>query len=405
MRRILPISPGAGDDAGRASSAGDNVLLLVLALVGFVGHLLVAGNYGYFRDELYYVGAGRHLAFGYVDFPPLVALLAAGLDLVSGDALWAIHVVPALASSLIVVVTGLVAREFGGGRFAQVLAATASLVAVTFLATGSIFSMDSLDALWWTLAAYVLVRILKEDRPRLWLLFGLVAGIGLATKLTMLFFGFALTIGLLLTPSRRHFLGGWIWLGGAISFLFLLPYVLWNLAKGWPTLEFWANYGGSEGGPLGFLSGQILGMNPLTLPLSFAGLWFYFGTQNGKSYRALGLAFVVLLVLFTLVGAKSYFLSPAYPALFAGGAILTERLGDRLWRIVKPAYLTLLLASGLLLAPIAMPVLPPALFVKTYGSLSAAGNASAGQENKGAFPQYLGDRFGWGPMTRTVAGV
>jgi hypothetical protein len=278
-------------------------------------------------------------------------------------------------------------------------------VAVTFLATGSIFSMDALDELWWVLAFYVAMLILKGGDARLWLLFGAIVGVGLTTKVTMLFLGFALAVGLLLTPARDHFRSKWTWIGGMIAFAFLVPYALWNAANGWPTLEFFANYEGSDG-PSEFLFGQILGMNPLTLPLSLAGLWFYFGTHGGKPYRALGWAFVVLLALFTLLGAKAYFLSPAYPMLFAGGAVIVERLGGRAGRLlIKPVYVVLLLLSGLLLAPLAMPILPPATFANSYGFISDTGNASAGQEGEGVFPQYLGDRFGWDTMTRTVAGV
>jgi hypothetical protein len=178
-----------GDAAQQGSRRGGIALLLVLALVDFVAHMLVSINYGYFRDVLYPIEAGRHLAFGYVDFPPLIALVARVLDVLAGDVLWAIHVVTAVASSLIVFMTGLMARELGGGRFTQALAAVASLAAVGFLATGSLFSMDALDELWWVLASYVLILILKRNDARLWLLFGLIAGVGLTTKVTMLFFG------------------------------------------------------------------------------------------------------------------------------------------------------------------------------------------------------------------------
>jgi len=251
----------AGHAAPGRARTGGIALLLGLAIADFVAHMLVSTNYGYFRDELYYIEAGRHLSFGYVDFPPLIALLARLLDVIAGAALWAIHVVPALATALIVFMTGLMARELGGGRFAQAMAALASLAAPSFLATGSIFSMDALDELWWALAAYVVILIFKRDRARLWLLFGVVVGVGLTTKVTMLFFGFALAVGLLLTPARRHLRSKWIWLGGVIAFAFLVPYVLWNAGNGWPTPEFFANYEGSDG-PSEFLFGQILGMNP-----------------------------------------------------------------------------------------------------------------------------------------------
>jgi 4-amino-4-deoxy-L-arabinose transferase-like glycosyltransferase len=386
----------------RTGRTGAIALLLGLALADFVAHMLVSTNYGYFRDELYYIEAGRPLSFEYVDFPPFIALVARVLHVLAGDALWAIHVVPALATALIVLVTGLMARELGGGRFAQALAAIASLAAVTFLATGSLFSMDALDELWWVLASYVLILILKRNDGRLWLLFGLIAGVGLFTKVTMLFFGLAVAVGLLISPARSHIRTKWPWLGGVIAFAFLLPYLLWNAANGWSTLEFFANYEGS-GGPLEFLLGQIPGTNPLTLPLSFAGLYFYLGSREGRPYRTLGWTFVILVIVLALLAAKPYTLSPAYPALFGGGAIVFERFGGRAWRILRPLYVALLLLSGVLLAPLAMPILPPAVFASTYGSLSGTTNAAAGQEAQGVFPQPLGDRFGWENMTKTVA--
>src|SRR4051794_16531358 len=305
-----PRTPLAGPPGSPRARAGGVALLAGLALADFAGHMLVSANYGYFRDELYYMEAGRHLAFGYVDFPPLIALVARVLDALAGDALWTIHLVPALATALIVFVTGLMARELGGGRFAQFLAAIASLAAVTFLAVGSLFSMDALDELWWVLASYVLILVLRRDDGRLWLLFGLITGVGLATKVTMLFFGFAVAVGLLVSPARGHIRTKWPWLGGAIALALLLPYLLWNAANGWPTLEFFANYEGS-GGPFEFLLGQVPGMNPLTLPLSFAGLWFYFGSREGRPYRPLGWTFVILVLVLAILAAKPYTLSPA----------------------------------------------------------------------------------------------
>jgi len=378
-------------------------VVVSLALLDLLLHMLVAGNYGYFRDELYYLIAGRHLAFGYVDFPPMIALLAALVHRVAGDSLLAIHVIPAVASALLVLLAGLMARELGGKRFAQFLAALASLSAVTFLATGSIFSMDVLDALWWALGAYILMRALRRDDPRLWLLFGLIAGLGLLTKITFAFFGFAVVAGVLLTPQRRHFRTPWPWLGGAIAFVFLLPYILWNLTHEWPTLEFWAHYGGHSGGPLSFLLNQLLAMNPLTVPLSLLGLYFYLRARLGTRYRPLGYAFVVLYVLLTVLDAKAYFLAPAYSMLFAAGAVALEKAQTRWVNPVRPLYAALLALSGALLAPLAMPVLPPPVFASTYGSLSGAGNAAAGQRAQAVFPQYLGDRFGWDTLAATVA--
>ena len=206
-------------------------LIALVALAKLVAHLLVAGNFGYFRDELYYIESGRHFQTGYVDFLPFIAWLAGILQIV-GDNLVVLHIISALAGTALVVVTGLMAREMGGNRVAQGLAALGSAVMVTFLATGSLFTMDVFDELWWGLAAFVFILLVKRQNPRLWLLFGLIAGIGIFTKLTMLFFGFGLVVGILLTPRRNDFRTRWPWLGGAIAFAFLVPWVIWEIING-----------------------------------------------------------------------------------------------------------------------------------------------------------------------------
>ncbi|MBD0358004.1 MAG: glycosyltransferase family 39 protein, partial [Rubrobacter sp.] len=204
-------------------------IVVYLACVKFLVHMLTAGNYGFYRDELYFIAAGEHLDLGYVDFPPLVAFVSAVARFLFGDSPAALHFFPALASAGVVVLTGLMARELGGGRFAQVLAALASLIAPGILAFGTWLSMDAFDQLFWALAAYVLLLILKRDQPGLWLAFGLVAGLGLLAKVTMLFFGFAVFVALLLTPARRHLLSKWPWIGGVVAFAFLTPYVYWQV--------------------------------------------------------------------------------------------------------------------------------------------------------------------------------
>jgi hypothetical protein len=398
------MAPATPLQRARRAVTSDFAPVAALALVSFVAHMLVAGNYGYFRDELYYLVAGQRLAPGYVDFPVMIALLAALMNFVAHDALIAIHVIPALASAALILVSGLMARALGGSRYAQGLAALATFATVTFLATGSIFSMDILDALWWSLGAYVIILLVKRDDPRLWVAFGLVAGIGLTTKLTILFFGLAIFVGALLTPRRRDFLTPWPWVGALLAALGLLPYALWNAANGFPTWQFWHNYGGlSGGGPIGFVANQLLTINPLNLVIVIAGLVFYFRGSAGKPWRMLGWAYVILYVLLTLINAKSYFLTPIYPALYASGALLLDRktLAGR-WRWARLTYPALVALGAVLLAPLAMPILPPPTYAADYGWLSGAGNSADGQ-GQSVFPQYLGDRFGWDTMTATVA--
>jgi 4-amino-4-deoxy-L-arabinose transferase-like glycosyltransferase len=314
--------------------------------------------------------------------------LAALLRVTVGDSLVAIHIIPALAAALIIVVTGLLARELGGGRAAQCGAGVAALFTLNFMATGSLFSMDVLDQLWWALASLLLARLLRRTAPRLWLLVGLVAAIALLTKLTVLYFGLALVGALLITPERRYLRTPWPWVAGGIAFLGLLPYLLWNAVNGWPTLEFWQHYG-VRSSPLDFFTAQIGQMNPLALPLAVAGLGFYF-RASGRPYRLLGWTFVFTYLVLTLLGTKPYFLAPAYPLLFAAGAVVVERwtLPPRLaW--IRPAYGALLALAGILLAPAILPILPPTATVQTYGPLE----------------QVLADRLGWDSLTQTVEQV
>jgi len=400
------------DDAGlggrRTTRAllGGSTILVLLALIKLLVHLLTAENYGYFRDELYYIAASEHLSLGYVDFPPFVALVTAIVRATLGDSLLALRLLPALAGAAVVVLAGLMARELGGGRFAQGLAALAVLIAPNFIVFGTFISMDAFDQLFQVSAAYVLLLILKRDRPRLWLLFGLLAGLGLLTKLTMLHFGLAVFVALLLTHARRHLLTPWPWAGGAVASLFLLPYLFWEVSHGWPTLEFWSNYGAKvdAASPLEFLLEQIVTMQPPTLPLWVAGLLYYMFSRVGRPYCTLGWICVILFAIFLIQNARFYFLAPAYPMLFAAGAVVFERfVARRNWGWIKPAYIVILAVSGIVVAPITvLPVLPVERLAKITGA--AGGDAGVQVETRevGQLPQTLADRFGWENMVATV---
>jgi len=256
----------------------------------------------------------------------------------------------------------------------------------------------------------VLLLILKRDQPRLWVLFGLCCGLGLLTKVTMLFFGFAVFVALLLTSARRHLLTPWPWLGGAIAFAFLLPYVIWQIAHGWPTIEFWADYGGKvdPASPMEFLVEQIVTMQPPTLPLWLAGLLYYLFAREGRPYRALGWVYIVLFALFAALNSKFYFLAPAYPMLFAAGSVAIERffVRRRRWRWSLPAYAAVLTISGILVAPITvLPVLPVETLARITGAFGGDAGIQAETREVAELPQIFADRFGWENMVATVAGV
>ena len=380
-------------------------ILLGFAAVDFFLHIAVANNYGYFRDELYYIVSGQHLQLGYVDFPPVIAYIAAVLGVVANDSLFSIHFVTALAGSALIVVAGLIARELGGNRWAQMLSAAGAFVTAQ-LGASSLFTPDIFDTLWWSLGAYLLVRIIRRDEQRLWVAFGIVAGLGLLTKLTIAFFLLSLLVGVLSTSARGQLRSKWFWMGAVVALLFTLPYVVWNVGNGWPTVDFYIHHGGlSGGGPLGFIVFQVLIANPVNLPLVFAGFYFFLRGREGSPYRLFGVAFAFLFVLYVVTNAKPYFFEAADPTIIAGGAILFSQKQGKVRYWLPRGTLVVLAIGGALLAPIEMPLLPPSVFVGTYSSLTSAANGATAQGNAGQFPQYLGDRFGWDTMLGTVTQV
>lgn len=381
----------------------------IIAGISFLAHVLVGNNYGYFRDELYVMAMSQHPAFGYVDVPPLVPWITLIPRFLTGNALWAIHVISALVCAGTIILTGLMARLLGGTGWVQGLAALGSATALVFIGLGSEYTYDVFDAFWWTLAAAILIALLRDEQFRRWLLFGLVAGLGLLTKETILFWGFALVAGLLLTPHRHLLFTRWTVFGGLIAVALFLPFLLWNAANGWASVQYWASYSHNHGAPqspLDFLINQILLMNPLTLPLWVAGLWYFF-SKRGARYRVFGWAFLILVVLFMVIQGKSYFLAPAYPPLYAGGAVLIGQWRAR-WRTWGPrwsmSYAVALALSGVLLAPATMPVLSPAVYAQVY---HPSGSGGANQQSGDAYglPQTLADRFGWPEQAALIAQV
>lgn len=383
-------------------------VILLIALVQFILHLWVNSHDNFFRDELYYMAAAQHLSAGYVEFPPFVALVAAFSRAIIGSSVLAIRLLPALAGVLVVLLTADMVAELGGGLLAQVLAAVSIALGPVFIGTSGLLTMDSFDQLWWTLAAWVLVRLIKQHQARMWLVFGLVVGIGLLTKLTIAFFVIALMFGLLLSKQCSLLFNRWLIIAGLIALAILSPYLIWQASHGFPVLEYTKSYFSSgktyQATPTEFFVQQVTAMNPLAFPLWLGGLYFLFFTAAGKPYRAFGWAYIFLYVFFMLQKAKFYWLAPAYPMLFASGSYALERLATstraagRL-RWMSPAYLLILVLTGGFFVPFAIPILPPETFIKL-----SSGTSEIQTENlqSSALPQNFADRYGWREMVTGV---
>src|SRR5512139_2737294 len=239
-------------------------VVAAIASAKLLVHLATASRYGYFGDELYFLACGEHLDWGYVDQPPLVGLVAWLVRHTLGTSLFAIRSVSAVAGAGLVLMTGLLAREMGGGRFAMGLSALASALAFVYVVMHHLFTMNAFEPLFWTGCAYLVVRIVKTGDQRLWLWFGLLAGLGLENKYSMAVYGLALAVGVLLSAERRAFRQAWIWLGAGVAFLVFLPNVVWNVRHDWPFLELMRNVRASGRdvalSPLEYVGHQVLNM-------------------------------------------------------------------------------------------------------------------------------------------------
>ncbi|HSG01013.1 MAG TPA: glycosyltransferase family 39 protein [Vicinamibacterales bacterium] len=389
-----------------------NVALLMLALLYF-GLLWLPSfgrQYGYFIDELYYLACASHPAFGYVDHPPLSIMLLALVRAVAGDALPVIRFVPALAGAATILLTGLLARRLGANIVGQTVAAGAAMTGSLYHVMFGFYSMNALELLFWTATLFVLVEIERQGRPALWLGIGLISGLALENKHTFVLLLAGLAVGLLLSPARRHLRSRWLWAGAAIGVALLVPNLVWQAANGWPSIEFYRNadlYKNVPTPPLDVLVQQVLYMNPAAAPVWLAGLAFLLLTERGRPYRHLGWMYVALLLLM-LVGQKSRpdRIAGAYSILFAGGGVVIgEAVLRRGWRWVKLALPGALVASGLVLAPVGLPLLAPAATASHAGWLGIVPQIEHGEGKRTALPQWLADRLGWEHLADDVTSV
>jgi len=383
---------------------GEVACLVYLAAFKLFLHFYFNRYYGYQRDELYFIACGEHLALGYVDIGPLVPWLGRLSRVVLGESLFALRFLPAVAGALTVLLTGLLVRQLGGGRFAQCLAALAVIIAPVWLLAGNILSLPSFEPLYWVLCAYVIILILKTGNSRLWIWVGLLAGVGLLNKPSMLFFGFGLVVGLLATPNRKYLVNKWLWLGGLIAFIIILPNIFWQIAHGWPTLEFVRNLNEDTMSRISlveFIAGQVFYTHPLNFPIWLAGLWYYLFSKGGKPYRLLGWIYVAVLVTLVIAKSKIYYLAPAYPMLLAAGALVIESfIRQRNLRWLKAAALAALVLGGAATASVCLPILPIAELDR-YVKVATAGVIKNAYELTGTFH----DQFGWENQVATVAKV
>jgi len=365
-------------------------------------------GYGFFRDELYYLASAEHLGFGYVDHPPMIGLVAWLVRSTLGDSLFAARLLPAAAHGATVALTAWLTREMGGGRAAQVLAALATALAPIYVGLCGILSMNPFDLVFWAALWLIFARALRTGDPRPWLLFGMVAGAGLQNKISVLFLGFGVVAGLVLSGRWRALQAWHLWAGGAIAGVIFLPHVLWQWQHGWPTLEFMANATREKNvsmPPLAYLREQVIQMSVLAAPLWIAGLVALLAGRRFRVFRPVGWAYLAVLAVMLVSNAKPYYLAPAYTALFAAGAVTVEGIRRPVaGRLARAGVMLLVLVSGIMSAPLAKPILPTDAFVRYTGAIGVKPELGERHE-MGRLPQHFADMIGWPELASNVARV
>jgi len=373
-------------------------LLVFVAAARLILHIATNSQYGFHRDELQTLDDARHLDWGFVAYPPITPLIGRLELILFGTSLIGFRLFSAIAVSAIMVLTGLMARQLGGRRHLQLLAAIGAGISPVSLSQGAVFQYVAFDYLWGVAVTYLLIRLLKSENPRWWVAIGGILGIGMETRYTMGFLALGVAGAVLLTPARRFLRSGWLWLGVGISILVFLPNLVWQAQHHFIARDFLSYLHARDlrqGRYDGFYSQQLLAcVNFVTAPLALMGLWFYFFRPEGRCYRLLGWIFALTLLLFGLAGSRSYYTAPLYPMLIAGGSVLLGLLVDG----VRPAWSrfayglqwTAILVNGFVCVLLLLPVAPIGSRVwKVTSQL---------------YDQFL-EQVGWPDLAQTVASV
>ncbi len=352
----------------------DYAIISYFALIKVLINGAFITRYGFQRDELYFIACGRHLSFGYVDHTPMVPWISRLTQVLFGESLFALRIPSLAAGALSVILAGLLVREMGGKRWAQAFVCAIMVAAPAYLRVHSILHIPTFEVVYWTACFLVLARIVNGGNEKLWLLFGAIAGLGILNKPTVLFLGAGVAVALLFTPLRKHLLRPWVYAGGAIAFLIFLPNLIWQYNHDWATYRFvkQLNEDTMKEIPfVDFMLGQILYMGPLSVFVWVPGLYFLLFSKTGAKYRALGIVCVTVFAIMVIAKAKVYYLAPAYPALFAGGALAWSGLVmNRRW--LQRAAFALPIAGLIWTAPLGLPMLdievaPVAINKMTFG--------------------------------------
>ena len=385
---------------------GNNAILFYISLCKFLLLVLFAGNYGLFRDEFYYLECSKHLDWGYVDQPPFSLLILAISRTLFGESILGIRVFAYVIGSATVFITGIIARELGGKKFAQIIASSASIFSGVLLGGSSYFSMNAFDVFFASFLFLLLIRMIKNDKPKTWITIGILFGLGMQNKLSFLFLAFGLFVGLILTKQRKYFLCKELYVGAAIALIIFLPHIIWQISNNLPTLEFMHNAAMKKNqsmGFIGFFSGTIMELSPFSLIFLLIAFYFFFIHSFGKRFSLIAWMFISIFIVFVLNNGKPYYMGILFPVMIAAGVVGVEYLTEKHFKwLLRSVIIGLVVLSAIIVTPFAVPVLSLDSFVKFSETLGI--KPSSGEKQRlGILPQFYADRFGWREMVEKVS--
>ena len=383
-------------------------IILFISILNLLIYILTLfyTSYGIFRDELYYLACANRLDIGYVDHPPLSIWILAAWKFLAGDSPFAIRILPAFVSSAAVFMVGLFTLRLGGGRSSVIISTLTFMLTPIFLGMSTIYSMNVFDIFFWVLSAYIFLRIIESEDKNLWYVLGVIIGLGLLNKTSMLWLSAGIAVGTILTPLREDLKTKYPYIAAGIALLIFSPYIIWNLTHDSAHLEFMRNaasgkYRGLS--PVSLILDMILILNPLSVLIWIPGLIFFFFNKRDRLYRPLGYIWLVTFaILFINWHSKAEYIAAASPILFSGGAIMIVRWNARIKRL-KYALAVPVVVLGIFLSPYARPLLPVETFLDFQSALILKPPSNEGHNTE--LPQFYSDMFGWEEMAKKVSKV
>jgi hypothetical protein len=362
-------------------------VILFIAILNLLIYLITQTffAYGLFRDELYYLACANRIQLGYVDHPPLSIYILAVWKSLFGDTMFIIRIVPAIISSATVFMIGLFTLRLGGGKTAVIISTVAYM------------------------PAYLFLRIIQNGNPKLWIVLGIVLGLGLLNKTSVFWLGAGIFAGTVFTPLRKDLKSKYPYIAALIALLIFSPFIIWNLTHDFAHLEFMRNaasrkYGGLT--PISFILDQILILNPLTILIWLPGIIFFFFKKDFKRYRAIGFIWLTTFAILIInIHSKGEYIAAAYQVLFAGGTVILEKWSssvNRSW--LKYAVAVPVIIIAIILAPLARPIVPVESF-KDYSAMIGIDHPSNEGHQVEELPQFYADMFGWEELAKNVSKV